>query len=61
MPISATVNFKCILCGHDKFFTMPVGKKTKWGDIIRTLEEYHVVCKKCLKSYILDFKIISVG
>ena len=60
MPLVAKVNFKCLICGCDDFFTMPVGKMTKSGDIVRTLEEYHVVCKKCLKSYILDFDIRAV-
>jgi len=55
--LTAQLDFKCNICGCEKFFVMPVGKLTKSGDTVTTLSEYLLKCKKCLKAYILDFSI----
>lgn len=54
------VDFKCNVCGCEKFFVMPVGKLTKSGDTVTTLSEYLLKCKECLKAYILDFSIKAI-
>jgi len=57
MAITCKLDFKCKLCGHTKFYVSPVGTKTISKDIIYTLKEFKLVCKKCNKTYILDYKI----
>lgn len=58
--IRVKLDFECPLCKHEIFYVSPIGQKTISKDLIYKLDEYKLVCKKCYKTYILDFKIIAV-
>ena len=58
--VKCSIDFSCMLCGHKDFYISPVGKKTISNDIVYSMHEYKLVCKKCRKTYVLDFKIIAV-
>jgi len=58
--IKTRLDFKCLLCGNKDFYVSPVGEKTISNDYVYKLNEYKLICKKCHKTYVLDFKITAV-
>lgn len=58
--LKVKLDFRCMLCDHRDFYVSPVGEKTAFEDIIYKLDEYQLVCKKCRKTYVLDFKIVAI-
>ena len=58
--IKCQLDYKCPLCSNTDFYMSPVGEKTVSKDIVYSLHQFQLVCKKCYKTYLLDYKIEAV-
>lgn len=61
--ITTRINFKCIMPGCDNtknWYVMPLKDKIKSKDFVRSITRYELLCKKCKKTYILEFKIEAI-
>ena len=58
--IIARLKYKCRIpgCNNAKnWYVIPLDKKTKSNDFVRSLTHYKLQCKKCGQNYILQFSI----
>lgn len=44
--------FKCVLCGEtEKFYIMPLDKKTISGGVVHSGTDFKIVCQTCGQTY----------
>jgi len=59
--IYSKIGIKCELCGNkQQWYIMPLTKKINKNDFIYSPTKFKIVCKKCNKTYFLEFKIKSI-
>lgn len=56
--IVLNIKFSCKFCGqHEEWYAMPTDTVTPGNEVVQSLTDYILRCKKCGQKYLLSYNI----